>query len=301
MFGKKVMLRAVLIGAVLLPAIASYAQPLMQAQIVQAAVSIRDELGAVLPGTDPGVSVLGLTPQVGALVQVLLAEDGIIHPPAADGTPHPMNTLLWETRTGLGVSMSKANQGTFSAAVTPRPAIGKQIFVRVFNRSSTGDASFYGDSALHAISGANANPISVSVTATSMALDEGDLDGDGIHNSWEKSLGSRPDAADSDMDGQSDVEEFIAGTSPTNASSLVRVTGISIAGPDSISVAWESVTGRVYRIESVDPDGNAVPLQHLVKQGNGSRMSEIVHGVDPEAIHFFRLKVETLIPPPFAE
>ena len=50
------------------------------------------------------------------------------------------------------------------------------------------------------------------MSVTDKPLDDGDADSDGLANSWERSLGSDPNAADSDGDGFGDGAEQLART-----------------------------------------------------------------------------------------
>ena len=72
-----------------------------------------------------------------------------------------------------------------------------------------------------------------------------DAEGDGLSNSNEYSSGSNPVRADTDADHQTDLEEFIAGTSITNGSAFFAIAseGLSSTG---VVVSWSAVTGRIY-------------------------------------------------------
>jgi hypothetical protein len=84
-------------------------------------------------------------------------------------------------------------------------------------------------------------------------LDEGDFDGDGLPNAWEflhfgSSTGAAPDA-DDDGDRLSNQVEFIAGTDPRSAGSLLTVNSmLADTNTATLVFRWPSVTGRVYSI-----------------------------------------------------
>ncbi len=63
---------------------------------------------------------------------------------------------------------------------------------------------------------------------------------------------SRDGTADFDSDGQSDLAEFLAQTDPTNGSSLLRVSGGSSSGADSVTITWDAVSGKRYRLQYKD-------------------------------------------------
>lgn len=78
-----------------------------------------------------------------------------------------------------------------------------------------------------------------------------DMDGDGIPDWWaiqyyggETNVGA---GSDTDLDGMTAWDEYVARTDPTNRLSRLEMLAICRAGPD-VSVAWSSVTGVVYRL-----------------------------------------------------
>lgn len=81
-----------------------------------------------------------------------------------------------------------------------------------------------------------------------------DIDGDGIPDGWEfEHFGSFTGAvatADTDGDGQSNLEHYISGTNPTNATSYFRVESVSPDG--ALVVQVKTVTNRVYTVERSD-------------------------------------------------
>ena len=77
-----------------------------------------------------------------------------------------------------------------------------------------------------------------------------DADGDGIPDAWEIEYFGLPSNCvatnDADHDGQSNLEEYIAETNPTNASSRFEI-GMS-KQPDGFIINWDSVEGRFYDV-----------------------------------------------------
>ncbi|HXI84031.1 MAG TPA: hypothetical protein VNL17_08080 [Verrucomicrobiae bacterium] len=75
-----------------------------------------------------------------------------------------------------------------------------------------------------------------------------DADGNGINDDWEVQyfgqIGIDPNA-DPDGDGFSNLQEFAAGTDPTNSSSALRITSIVANGPD-IVISFTTCSNKTY-------------------------------------------------------
>src|SRR5207244_9334622 len=82
-----------------------------------------------------------------------------------------------------------------------------------------------------------------------------DSDGDGLDDDWEMTYFgdlSRDGRGDFDRDGQTDREEFLAGTNPTNDASLLRVLTLMGLNGGSARLLWSAVPGRTYRVQFKD-------------------------------------------------
>ena len=80
-----------------------------------------------------------------------------------------------------------------------------------------------------------------------------DTDTNGLPDWWELQYfghltGTDPNA-DPDHDGMSNLEEWLAGTNPTNASSCLRLIAIPSNNPNAFVVRWPSVAGKYYWLE----------------------------------------------------
>lgn len=89
---------------------------------------------------------------------------------------------------------------------------------------------------------------------TPTAWSSGDFDGDSIPDSWELASFTNTDTAsgstDSDGDGASDLHEYLAGTQPTNNTSLLRIENLRSSVLDGESVvSWQTVPGRSYILQ----------------------------------------------------
>ena len=80
-----------------------------------------------------------------------------------------------------------------------------------------------------------------------------DADGDGMPNGWEQAYGFDPLTphanADSDGDGLTDLQEFLAGTDPTNSASAFKITALAQEGSD-IRVTWMTGIGRTNALQA---------------------------------------------------
>jgi len=243
-------------GVVLIFAIAGIFSPVfaqvppIASQLIGVQAGIVNEFGELLKGTDRHSYEFGITTVAGDLVQILRTTNNTVYPPGINGAPDPRNEVVATTRIGVGVSPKQPRSGKFSSLLAPRPDGNTRIFVRVFNAPTLEEASFYGDSQIFTVSSFENAGFTPNITATDKPLDPADSDGDGLSNSWEKSIGSDPYMADSDGDGVSDADEYISGTDPMNEdSSQPEFVRIEPAGPGMTRLVWwPSVKDRTYRI-----------------------------------------------------
>jgi hypothetical protein len=81
-------------------------------------------------------------------------------------------------------------------------------------------------------------------------LEANDPDRDGLLNDDEATLGTDPNKADTDGDGQTDGFEVLrAGTDPLSGNSFFAITHFVLAGNEA-SLTWPSLPGNFYNIES---------------------------------------------------
>jgi hypothetical protein len=78
-----------------------------------------------------------------------------------------------------------------------------------------------------------------------------DSDSDGLPDTWETSYFrdlSQGPGDDYDHDGRTNLEEYESGTIPINSSSFFDITDIKRNPDQSISVFWNCVSGKKYRV-----------------------------------------------------
>lgn len=114
---------------------------------------------------------------------------------------------------------------------------------------------------------------------TGYAASNPDTDGDGLFDTWEidnfGSLTNANDATDSDGDFVSDLEEFIAGTQPTNSASFLQVVEGSTAGTGGVVIQWPGVSGKFYTLGRTT---NLVEAIYSIVASN-------IPGVEPLNVH----------------
>lgn len=84
-----------------------------------------------------------------------------------------------------------------------------------------------------------------------------DTNANGLPDSWEATYGVSDGAGDADGDGQNNLEEYIANTNPTNATSVLRISGNNLNGSNAPTLVWSSVGGTRYRIQYADEEVTA--------------------------------------------
>jgi hypothetical protein len=114
-----------------------------------------------------------------------------------------------------------------------------------------------------------------------------DMDADGMDDDWEMHYFgtlARDGSGNFDGDHETDREEYLAGTDPTDPASSLRFTGIGRALRDpyfDTELSWSSAPGKTYRVQhkgsvtapwsdvpgdimTGGPRGTASDLQHLL-------------------------------------
>jgi hypothetical protein len=138
---------------------------------------------------------------------------------------------------------------------------------------------------------ANPNPGTPSAFANISIV--ADADGDGIPDAWETQYGSNPGSAadrnmDSDQDGLTNWEEYIAGTDPNDPASYLRV-GLS-ANPNVATVSFNALAGKTYSIlykDNLSSSGPWLTLRGVIALPN-DRVETVV---DPDwkASRYYKL------------
>jgi hypothetical protein len=92
-----------------------------------------------------------------------------------------------------------------------------------------------------------------------------DADGNGLPDAWEQQYFGHTGVgteADADNDGMSNLREYLAGTNPTNAASLFRLTSALPVNND-VRVDWTTVGGHGYVLQAATSTGGGVMTNFL--------------------------------------
>jgi hypothetical protein len=272
-------------------------------------------VGNLAPAQDEyGRNMLGsrVDEPIVSRVEIRVATDGIIRPPETNGAAHALNPLLApDSVGGMGMNSVDPNSGLFCMVFPTPPPAGTKLFARIYNAPTAAAASFYVDSTVVAV------PPGESALAVMFGalrpLDEGDGDGDGLNNSWERSLGiyERP-GPDYDGDGMGDLQEMLAGTDPSDADSLLEFISIqsnppaTLTGPtgtagQTLRVQWQSKPGRKYQLEhlsALQGEPASIPVGNIVTAGeNEFEIDMQVELPDEMPLGVFRVRLITEVGP----
>ncbi|MEO8354227.1 MAG: lamin tail domain-containing protein, partial [Chthoniobacteraceae bacterium] len=151
--------------------------------------------------------------------------------------------------TALGPYVGQLANG--GERVTLLDALDETVFSFIYDGDPPWPAA--GSGSLHRLAGDPGDPASWFAAPATPGIHAADYDGDGMPNLWEATHGFDPasaaDAAlDADADGESNAAEFQAGTDPRDAASVLRIRGITRAGDGAISIEFDAVAGKSYRV-----------------------------------------------------
>ncbi len=76
-----------------------------------------------------------------------------------------------------------------------------------------------------------------------------DVNANGLPDAWEAAYGVTNSNADDDNDGQTNLQECLAGTNPTNAASVFRILAAPLETNGQWVLTWSSVGGSRYRVQ----------------------------------------------------
>jgi hypothetical protein len=124
-----------------------------------------------------------------------------------------------------------------------------------------------------------------------------DTDGDSIPDAWEVEYGLDPvgvsnDEVDSDNDGMTDADEYVADTNPTNAASFFEMSGFVVSTNQTIT--FNGSTAREYQLFYTTNDLAATNLSWTATQSDliwGTGTNTSISVTNPADNAFYRLRV----------
>ena len=122
-----------------------------------------------------------------------------------------------------------------------------------------------------------------------------DSDGDGMDDDWEMTYFNtltRDGHDDFDQDGQTDLQEFRAGTNPANDESILRVLTLTPLNGGGRALFWSATPGRSYQVE-FKADAEAVSWSELpgTVTAMGTTASKVDAAAGTEDRRFYRVRL----------
>jgi hypothetical protein len=126
------------------------------------------------------------------------------------------------------------------------------------------------------------SPLSAAVTGTTWGED---ANHDGLPDDWQAAYWGRDPAfwpgphEDSDGDGATNLQEFLAGTNPVDPTSVLRLT--LETSSQGVHLVWSSQPGSVYQVQIADALGQWTPVggERLAAGSTDSLLTEGGHGL----------------------
>ncbi len=178
-------------------------------------------------------------------------------------------TVIGDTSTNLVLTIGDANGDalTFQTNTLPQhgqlqafnPSLGTVTYVPI--RGYRGTDRFTFSATDGSLTSGNA---SMNLTVVAPA----DTNANGIADAWETAYGITDANADADADGRSNLEEYQSNTNPTNAASVIKITGEVRTENGHTTITWASVGGVRYRVQYSDggPSGMNTTFTDIVRQ-----------------------------------
>lgn len=134
------------------------------------------------------------------------------------------------------------------------PAAGSVRYVPVYGYRGTDRFTF---SATDGFLTSSIASLNLTVVAPS------DTNANGLPDFWEALYGVTNPLADNDGDGKNNLEEYQSNTNPTNAASVIKITGEVRAANGHTTITWASIGGVRYRVQY--SDGLNKPFTDIIR------------------------------------
>ena len=134
---------------------------------------------------------------------------------------------------------------------------------------------------------------SVTSLVATLTIHTLDTDGDGMPDAWEIANGTNPNVndagSDPDHDGMSNWQEYLAGTSPTNAASVFKMTALPLSGTNLV-FNFTAMSNHSYTVQFQPQLGVGAWLKWLdIPAAPSNRTLWLTNGVAGTTNCYFRL------------
>ncbi len=245
----------------------------------------------------------------GCLVQLIYAgPDGTNNPAVPTGDGVTGDDVVADKR-WIGANVLQVDRNGYLRYKLTPGITGGLYYVRAWTAPAaeyggglvpTSMTNFYGDSALWSFPGTVVPPgdddrfnFGGAGGFAANRIPGADSNTNGIPDWWEflyfRSITGAVASADSDTDFTDNLGEYIAGTVPTNASSVFTLLSVSGVSTDAVVVQWSSVTGRVYSIDRCVAVTNWTVLDTNLTSGSSIR--SYTNSVGAAGLFLYRVRV----------
>jgi hypothetical protein len=198
-------------------------------------------------------------------------------PPTVSNT---VITVYGDAETNLNLIAYNTGAGSVTFRTNTPPTQG---LIRNFN---TGTGSFtysparnYRGTERFTFSATNSVGSSGVASYTINVISPPDTNADGLPDGWEAAYGITDPNGDADGDGQNNGQEYLAGTNPTNAASLLRITSATRQTNGNFVVSWPSIGGTRYRVQYANAGTNGFPAMIDVTRSLSLEMDAASYGI----------------------
>ena len=118
------------------------------------------------------------------------------------------------------------------------------------------------------------------------------MDGDGLPDWWKKRYFTDNVSAfpsdDDDADGMSNESEFIDGTIPNNANSLLEILSIDVLNK-RVKIRFSSVSCKTYILEWAEMNGSELKITKDIMKANWPESAIMINSENEKSIYRIRI------------